>query len=425
MRIAVVGAGIIGVCTAHALAAEAHEVTVFEQQGSAVGGSSFAAGGLMGAARLAAWHGLPNGAGFLGDLWQASPQLHPGGARRLPGPGWMWSWCRHQRPSLVNERRRTLWQLGRLNQLRSSELSDSLKLQYEQTQGCMVLIRDARAMRSVRRHAAALTSWGSAHGWIDEDRCRSLEPGLSHDARLIGALLLFQDGAGNCRHFGQLLKAEAERMGARFACGQQVVAIEPGPKPRLTLRAPARRDAAPSQEFDAVVICTGSDSAELLRPLRLRLPLLMLHAHSVTAPIRHIDGHADTAPRGSVFDARTGTSICRLGQRVRVSGGLELGGTADRANQAALRVLYGVLDEWFPGATMRGQVQHWKGGLACTPDGLPLLGRSAAPGVWLNLAHGSQGWSLACGSARVLADALTGRAAAIDLRQLAADRFQR
>jgi D-amino-acid dehydrogenase len=58
------------------------------------------------------------------------------------------------------------------------------------------------------------------------------------------------------------------------------------------------------------------------------------------------------------------------------------------------------------------------------PDGPPVLGASGAPGVWLNLGHGSSGWALSCGSARVLADLVAGRGAAIDLSALGLDRLQ-
>lgn len=59
------------------------------------------------------------------------------------------------------------------------------------------------------------------------------------------------------------------------------------------------------------------------------------------------------------------------------------------------------------------------------PDGPPVLGPSGAPGVWLNLGHGSSGWALACGSARVLADQIGGRTPAIDVSGLDVARLTR
>ena len=59
------------------------------------------------------------------------------------------------------------------------------------------------------------------------------------------------------------------------------------------------------------------------------------------------------------------------------------------------------------------------------PDGPPVLGPCRAAGIWLNLGHGSSGWALSCGSARVLADLLGRREPAIDITGLGPQRLQR
>jgi D-amino-acid dehydrogenase len=90
---------------------------------------------------------------------------------------------------------------------------------------------------------------------------------------------------------------------------------------------------------------------------------------------------------------------------------------------AALRTLYRVLDDWFPGAALTREAQHWKGARPMLPDGPPVLGESGAPGVWLNMGHGASGWAMACGSARVLAERIAGREAPLDLAGLTIARW--
>jgi len=109
---------------------------------------------------------------------------------------------------------------------------------------------------------------------------------------------------------------------------------------------------------------------------------------------------------------------------VRVAGGAELGGTLQTPNDNALATLYKVLDDWFPGCAVQAKAQSWKGARPMLPDGPPVIGASGLPGVWLNLGHGSSGWALACGSARVLADAMSGRPPAIDLDGLGIERLR-
>ena len=83
-----------------------------------------------------------------------------------------------------------------------------------------------------------------------------------------------------------------------------------------------------------------------------------------------------------------------------------------------MATLYKLLDDCFPGCAQMSKLQQWKGARPTLPDGLPLVGASAAGGVWLNLGHGGSGWALACGSARLLADRVAGREPEIDAQGL-------
>jgi D-amino-acid dehydrogenase len=97
-----------------------------------------------------------------------------------------------------------------------------------------------------------------------------------------------------------------------------------------------------------------------------------------------------------------------------VAGSAEIGGNASTKRAGALRTLYKVLHDWFPGAgTMTHGVQEWKGARPMLPNRPPLVGASGIPGLWFNTGHGSSGWALACGSARLLADRVAGQAGEI------------
>ena len=86
-----------------------------------------------------------------------------------------------------------------------------------------------------------------------------------------------------------------------------------------------------------------------------------------------------------------------------------------------------MLHDWFPGATQLSNtgagVQEWKGARPMLPDGPPLLGATGIPGVWINLGHGSSGWALSCGSARAVADLMSGRAPEVDIEGLGVERL--
>ena len=170
-------------------------------------------------------------------------------------------------------------------------------------------------------------------------------------------------------------------------------------------------------------VCAGLASAQLLRPLGLKIPLAPVYGHSISAPIRE----SLNSPRSAVMDERYKVAISRLGQRVRVAGSAEIGGDPGLKRPAAIQTLYKVLHDWFPGAAQLANtgsaVQEWKGARPMLPDGPPVLGATGIPGVWINIGHGSSGWALSCGCARAVADLMAGRAPEIDIEGLGVERL--
>jgi D-amino-acid dehydrogenase len=167
-----------------------------------------------------------------------------------------------------------------------------------------------------------------------------------------------------------------------------------------------------SEQYDAAVVCAAHGAPALLP--WLKLPLQPIHGYSITLPVRQHESYPDMGPRGGLMDERYKVAITRLGDRVRVAGGAELGGAPTTLGEAPLATLYRVLQDWFPSATRQAQAQTWKGARPMLPDGPPAIGASGVPGLWINAGHGSSGWALACGSARLIADLMAGRACAVD-----------
>jgi D-amino-acid dehydrogenase len=418
MQVAVIGAGIVGVTTAYELAAQGHEVTVFERRASVAAETSFANAGVIAPGYVTPWAAPGMPWKVLSHMLSRDAPVRFGGLGALGQLPWMWRWLRACRPKVHLANRSAMQTLARYSRERLQELTHLLRLDYEQASGYLVLIRTGRELKGSQRGLALLRELGVAHEVIDAERTRQIEPALNPAATLHAAIHLPLDGVGNCRHFAHLLKAEAQKLGALYRFDTDVQALTPGSRPAL------RTATGESLAFDAVAICAGVQANALLRQVGLKLPLAPIWGYSVTAPVRHVDGHAPLGPRAALMDERYKVAISRLGQRVRVAGSAEVGGRADHMRLGTLRTLYRVLDEWFPGSTVTREAQHWKGARPMLPDGPPVLGESGAPGVWLNLGHGSSGWALACGSARVLAERISGRDAAIDTSRLGLQRLR-
>lgn len=423
MRVAVIGAGIIGVTTAYELAADGHEVTVFERRSSVAEETSFANAGVIAPGYVTPWAapGMP-GKVMRHLLSRHAPVrlARPAAAGQLR---WMWRWWRACQPTVFQANRACMHRLARFSQQRLVQLTRDLKLDYEQRAGYMVLLREPQDLALARGSLKLLAELGVSFHLIDAAKARALEPALNPEVKLHAAVHLPLDGVGNCRQFAHLLRGEAQRLGVDFRFQREVIALGAGPRPVVRHRRVDSRETPSEDPFDAAIVCAALGAPELLKPLGCRIPMAPVYGYSITAPLRRLEGHPDLGPRAAVMDERFKVAISRLGQRVRVAGSAELGGRLDRNNEAALQTLYKVLDDWYPGCAQLGQVQQWKGARPMLPDGPPVLGASGTPGIWLNLGHGSSGWALSCGSARLLSDLVSGRPPSIDTEGLGIERL--
>jgi D-amino-acid dehydrogenase len=446
MRVAVIGAGVIGVTAAYELAVDGHEVTVYERSGTVAAGCSFANAGLVAPGYVSPWAAPGMPAKVLRHLFSEHAPVRIGGMLDRAALGWAWRWWRACRPNVYRVNRARMHRLAHFSRERLLQLTERLELDFERRQGLLVLLRSAREMTLAEAGVRALAELGAAPTILDAAGCRVIEPGLHPETPLHAGLYSRDDEVGNCREFTHLLRKQAERAGARFRFNAHVEAISAGAAPALrVLQAPhdARdealraRDSASSgwsdtqpepgetsePSFDAVVVCAAVESRALLRPLGIRIPLLAIHGYSMTAPLRNDDAHLHLEPRAALMDERYKVAISRLGQRVRVAGSAEIGGDLERHSARAQATLDKVLDDWFPGVTRRSAAQRWKGARPMLPDGPPVLGPSGAEGVWLNVGHGGSGWALAAGSARLVADAVVGRKTPIEIDGLGIERL--
>jgi D-amino-acid dehydrogenase len=444
MRVAVIGAGIIGVTTAYELARDGHEVSVFERQGNVAAEASFANAGLVAPGYVTPWAapGMPGK--VLAHLFSRHAPVRLRSGMSLSTVGWLWQWWRACRLRTYQANRLRMQRLAFFSRARLHGISQSLQLDYERSEGYLVLLRTPQDLALAQPGLALLNPLTTRFEVLDAQQCRAVEPALSAQTPLHAGIHLPDDEVGNCRQFAHLLRLEAQHLGASFRFHTQVIRIEPDAAPRL-VHLPAGQYASSvlprkvaretgsdtellpiepvTETFDAIVVCAATGAASLLRPLGVKLPIQAVHGYSITAPLRR-DEQNEQGPRSALMDERYKVAISRLGSRVRVAGSAEIGGSLQHNDRRALDTLYKVLHDWFPGAALLGQAQVWKGARPMLPDGPPVIGTSGIEGLWLNLGHGSSGWALSCGSGRLVADLLVGRTPAIDTEGLGIDRLQ-
>ncbi len=411
MQIAVIGAGIVGVTTAFELARDGHQVTVFERRASVAEETSFANAGVVAPGYITPWAAPGMPAKVLRHLLSRQAPLRLA-LPMAPGQlGWMWRWWRACQAPVFAANRAHLYRLAHYSQQRLRGLTQDLQLTHESSAGYLVLLRSARELAQARASLKLLAELGVDFHLVSGARARDIERGLNPAMPLHAALHLPQDEVGNCRQFALMLKDIARSQGVDFQFNTTVASIDVAQKATLFVADTHSRTTPTPVSCDAIVVCAGAASTQLCKPLGKKLPIASIYGYSVSAHIREpLD-----APRAALMDEHYKVAISRLGNRVRVAGSAEIGGRHDTKRLSAMRTLYKVLQDWFPGAALMSHgVQEWKGARPMLANRPPIIGASGLPGLWFNTGHGSSGWALGCGSARLLADAVAGRSAGID-----------
>jgi len=406
MRVVVVGAGIIGVCTAWYLRRHGLDVTVVDRRDGVARETSHGNAGVIAPGYVTPWAapGMPRK--VLSYLFAAEA---PVVFRPTASPA-LWRWLRAWLGECDLQRYRTnksrMQRVAFYSRDQLHRLRDELDIDYRRAQGYLQLLRSDRDVALSGPARALLAENGVPHRMLTADECRALEPALEPSTPLAGALELPEDESGSCPDFAVALARHGEAAGVHFAFGRTVLG--------LTLdrgRAVGVETDIGAIAADAVVVAAAVQSVALLAPTGIRLPIWPVKGYSATMDLPD----ALLGPRRAMMDEAYKVAITPFGDRLRLAGTAEIGSTQLVVRDKAIRTLLRVGRDWFPKAARYEAAVTWAGARPMTPDGPPLLGPTHVPGLFLNVGHGSTGWAMACGSGKVVADVVAGREPEISL----------
>jgi D-amino-acid dehydrogenase len=418
MKVLVLGSGVIGVTTAYYLREAGHEVEVVDRQPGPALETSYANAGEISPGYASPWAGpdVP----LKAVRWLLMPH-GPLVIRPHFEPA-MWSFlfgllrnCTSKRYALNKSRMVPVAEYSR-DCLR--ELRASTGIAYDERQrGTLQLFRTAHQVDGAAEDIAVLKEFGVPYELLDPAGCATAEAALGAvQEKIAGGLRLPNDETGDCRMFTEKLAAIAESRGVRFRYSTTIERIASDGD-----RIAGVATSAGMLTADTYVVALGSYSPKLLKPLGISIPVYPVKGYSLTLPI--LD--ADAAPVSTVMDESYKVAITRLGDRIRVGGTAEVSGYDLTLRPARRATLEHSVGDLFPGGGDLADASFWCGLRPMTPDGPPIIGRSRYRNLCLNTGHGTLGWTMACGSGRVLADLISGKKPEIDLSGLDLGRYGR
>jgi len=419
MKTIVLGGGVIGVATAFYLVQHGCKVTLIEREPDVALGTSFGNAGVIAPGYVTPWAAPGMPAKMLKHVFQpASPLIF---RPTLDPAQWRWiaQWLRECKLERFRVNKQRMQRIAYYSSECLREFRSRHPFDYGRSQGYLQLFRSEHDVELAQPALAVLRDAGIAYREVSAKQCVDIEPGLRWArATPVSGIHFPDDEAGDCARFTRELRAICERHGVRFRFDTRVTSLEVagGVVRGVGMQSEGGMQIEPA---DAVVVALGVDSAALLAPLGVKVPLYPVKGYSATLPI--IDD--EKAPRAVLMDESLKTAITRFGDNLRVAGTAELGNREATLREQALQTLMKVLADWFPHAATPTSAHFWVGRRPMTPDGAPLLGPSGIGNLWLNVGHGSTGWAMSMGSARVVADLIAQRKPEIDLEGLTLARY--
>ncbi len=419
MHVIVLGAGVIGTTTAYYLARAGAQVTVIDQHEGPALDTSFANAGQVSPGYSTPWGapGIPLKA--LKWMFQrhAPLSIRPDGTLfQLQWMARMLANCSPERYAMNKER---MLRLSDYSRACLQQLRQDTGIAYEaRIAGTLQLFRSPHQVEQAQRDIRVLRECGIDFELLDAAGVRRAEPALARSQQEIaGGLRLPGDETGDCFLFTNALAKIAEAMGVQFRYGATVRSFTFDADRRINGVA---LDAADGEVLraDRYVMALGSYSRPLLAPTGIDIPVYPVKGYSLTIPI--VDELL--APISTVLDETYKIALTRFDKRIRVGGMAELAGFSKTLRPQRRATLEMVTRQLFPGGDL-ARAEFWTGLRPMTPDSTPIVGRTPHANLFLNTGHGTLGWTMACGSGRLLADMIIGLSPEISPEGLSVDRY--
>jgi D-amino-acid dehydrogenase len=404
----VLGAGVVGICTAYWNLRAGRSVCIVDRQPQSGLETSFANGGQVSVSHAEPWANPSAPFKVLKWLFNSDAPLlfRP----RMDVHQWLWIAkflvdCLPRRATRHTAEivQMALESRGLIQKIRTDE-----GLRYDaRSKGILHFYRDRREFEAAIPVAELMRKYGCDRTVIDADKVVEIEPAFTERrGDIAGATYTADDESGDAFKFTQGLAQVCEKMGGVFLYNHQVTALDANPSAgQVSAVEVCGPDGYRTLRARDVVVSLGCWSAPFLRPYGVRLNIYPAKGYSMTIPTNG----TNCAPVTSLTDDEFKLVYSNYGDRLRVAGTAELSGYSRNLNHARCQAILNNVKRLFPNAGKFDQATFWSGLRPTTPSNIPYVGRTRYRNLWLNTGHGTLGWTLGAGSGFRIANMIEGQ----------------
>ena len=404
MKAVVIGAGVVGVTTAYYLSRYGHEVTVLEKESEVATLASAGNAGLIAPGHSFAWASPTAPRELLRSLTAEDTALR---VNPLKAPGmaiWGLKFLRECTAERAIKNTLVKLRLAQYSQKMLNEIAETEKIDYHDIHdGVLYLYRDPKRFEAGIKKMKLVQDHGQKQDVLDPDGVAEAEPALAPvKHKLAGAIYAVTDSSGDGVKFSKELQKVCEKMGARFEFGTGV---------RKLVANGSKIQGVVTEQGDPVtgdvyVLSAGVQSTPIARTVGVKLPIAPAKGYSATFPVK--DG-GKRVPRIGGVDEELLVAWCRMGDRMRMTSSAEFTGYETTWKERDFRIIKRLAYDLLPEAADYDRGTYRACNRPMTPDGPPILSTAKHDNLFINSGHGHMGFTMACGSSRLVADLIDGR----------------
>ena len=417
-QIVIIGGGLQGLATAFTLLNRGEDVLILERDEDVATAASFANAGMLTPSQSSPWNS-PND--ILQILKGIGKKDSPMSLNPLTIPSlffWGMKFLINSTPTRFDRITSNLFSLGNYSKYLTQKIREEFDMSYDESLlGTLKIYRDAQNFDKASELQTKMFSGNKEFSVLDTESLTNLEPALKevrHD--LAGGIHFPNDETGDAYKFCKKLEELIRSNGGRILTNTNINKILVN-KGRVNCVVTDRA----ILQTKRVVVCAGSWSRNLLKQMKLNLPVRPVKGYSLTYDTAGLNNK----PNISLVDESVHTAVTPFQNRIRVAGTAEFVNFDDSIHPKREKYLNKMLESVYP--SLYKQIDKtsgkiWHGFRPMSADGLPFIGKTKIDGLFVNCGQGHLGWTLAMGSAELLADQIQDKDSEIDINPYLASR---